>query len=84
MNRIKYKHFINSVMQQAYGHRWKNIKRKLKKITVITIADQAKIGEDNTSYLEHAMMKHRTIVELTNNGEFTFYAPNIIRSLYGH
>ena len=84
MNRIRYKHFINSVMKEAYGHRWTKIKKKLKKMTVIKISDQAEIGEEDMSYLQSAMTKRGTIVELSNSEGFSFFAPNVIRSLYGN
>lgn len=84
MNRIRYKHFINSVMKEAYGHRWTKIKKKLKKITIIKISDQAEIGEEDMSYLQYAMTKTGTIVELSNSEGISFSAPNVIRSLYGN
>ena len=84
MNRIRYKHFINSAMKEDYGHRWKKIKKKIKKMTVIKISDQAEIGEEDMSYLQSAMTKRGTIVELSNSEGISFSAPSVIRSLYGN
>ena len=71
-------------MKEAYGHRWKRIKKKLKKMTVIKISDLTEIGEEDTSYLQYAMTKRGTIVELSNSEGFPFIALNVIRSLYGN
>lgn len=71
-------------MKEAYGHRWKKIKKKTKKITVIKIYDQSEIGEEDMSYLQYAMTKTGTIVELSNSEGISFFAPNVTRSLYGN
>lgn len=82
MNRIKYNHIINSQMRNIYGRRWKKIKKFLKNLTVIKISDQIKIGEENTAYLLYKMTKPGTIVELSDNKQISFLAPNIINTLY--